>query len=382
MTVILPGPDGGLTEIELSPRPRLAVRVSPPTSRMAFAASHVVADPLRTSTDAGCIDWDATLELRRGIWDLGLGVAEAMDTAQRGMGLSAADAMELARRTLAEDPRGGKATVVGVNTDALGPGPASIDQIVRAYGQQLDFVEMHGGTPVLMASRHLARAAHDQDDYRRVYGELLAQCTRPVILHWLGEVFDPMLAGYWGATDAADAIDTVIDIITAHRSKVTGIKVSLLDPVYELELRRRVPTDVAVFTGDDFNYTDMIAGDETGHSHALLGAFAALAPWASAAFACLDVGDEAGFRAILQPTEPLSRAVFMAPTQYYKVGIVWLAYLSGAQTHPRMLGGFESGRDLIHLAELVRLADTIDYFPDPEFTEMRLRKFFAAYGIG
>ncbi|MEU0493948.1 DUF993 family protein [Mycobacterium sp. NPDC006124] len=383
MTVRLPASDGGLIEVRIAARPRLEVSALPPTSRMVFAASHVVADPLRTSTADGQIDWDATLALRHDIWDVGLGVAESMDTAQRGMGLSAAQAMELAKRTLADDPRGGAGTVVGVNTDALHPASTpALSEIVDAYLEQMRFVTDHGGTPVLMASRHLARTADGPDDYHRVYGELLSQCSSPVILHWLGEVFDPALAGYWGVADPAAALNTVIELIETHRDKVSGIKVSLLDPAFELELRRRLPRGVAVFTGDDFNYTDMIAGDHTGASHALLGAFAALAPWASAAFARLDAGDEPGFRTILGPTEPLSRAVFATPTQYYKVGIVWLAYLSGAQDHSRMLGGFETGRDLLHLAELVHLANAMAYFPDPELTEVRLRTFFAAHGVG
>ncbi|MCV7423484.1 DUF993 family protein [Mycobacterium yunnanensis] len=382
MSVILPTADGELSEVRISPRPQLQVSATPPTSRMVFAASHVVADPLRTSTATGRIDWDATLALRQDIWDVGLGVAESMDTAQRGMGLSAPEAMELAKRTLAADPRGGAGTVVGVTTDALPTGPRSLSEITEAYVQQLDFVTDHGGTAVLMASRHLARSAGEPDDYHQVYGDLLTHSNKPVILHWLGEVFDPALARYWGAGDPGIALDTVVDLITTHRSKVAGIKVSLLDPVFELELRRRLPPGVAVFTGDDFNYTEMIAGDGHGHSHALLGAFAALAPWASAAFSRLDAGDVSGFRAILEPTQPLSRAVFVAPTQYYKVGIAWLAYLVGGQHHPRMLGGFETGRDLLHLAELVHLANAMEYFPDPDFTETRLRTFFAAHGIG
>ena len=382
MSLKLPGPDGALTEIALSPRPELDVLANPPQSRSAFAASHVVMDPLCGSTAHAAIDWESTMALRREIWSLGLGVAESMDTAQRGMGLSAADAMTLAALTLAEDPRGGAGTVVGINTDDLDPGPATLAQVTAAYLRQLEFVAQRGGTPVIMASRHLAHAATGPEDYRAVYERLLHEVSQPVILHWLGEVFDPALAGYWGDPDPARAMDTVVGLIDAYSDRVAGIKISLLDPAYEVQLRRRLPAGVAVFTGDDFNYTEMIAGDDDGHSHALLGAFAALAPWASAALKQLDAGDEKQFRAILEPTQPLSRHVFSAPTQYYKVGIVWLAYLTGKQSHPRMLGGLDGGRDLLHLADVIRLADEIAYFPDPEFTEARARTFFAANGIG
>lgn len=382
MSVKLPAPDGSLSTTSIAARPALDVLTAPATSRMAFAASHVVAEPLRTSIASPAIDWDATLALRHEIWELGLGVAESMDTAQRGMGLSAGDAMELAARTLQEDPRGGAATVVGINTDALAPGPATLEQITQAYRDQLEFVASRGGTPVIMASRHLAAAARTADDYRRVYSDLLADVSGTVVLHWLGAVFDPALAGYWGDTDPSGAMDTVVALITEHKETISGIKISLLESVYERELRARLPAEVAVFTGDDFNYTDMIAGDDRGYSHALLGAFAALTPWASAALKRLDAGDAAGFREILGPTQPLSRSIFAAPTQYYKVGIVWLAYLTGKQDHPRMLGGMDGGRDLLHLAEVVRLANEMRYFPDPDFTEARLRSFFAAFGLG
>jgi hypothetical protein len=382
MTLRLPDADGTLTGIELGTRPHLDVLTAPPVSRSAYAACHVVADPLRSSTAVTAIDWDATIALRRELWNVGLGVAESMDTAQRGMGLAAADAMRLAEMTLAEDPRHGAGTAVGIATDGLESGVATLDELTAAYRRQLEFVAERGGTPVVMASRQLAHVAEGPGDYFTVYDRLLSDAPGPVILHWLGDVFDPELTGYWGDPDPARAMDTVVGLIATHEDKVAGIKISLLDPTYELELRRRLPAGVALFTGDDFNYTEMIAGDHTGHSHALLGAFAALAPWASAALKRLDAGDENGFRAILEPTQRLSRLIFTAPTPFYKVGIVWLAYLSGKQHHPRMLGALEGGRDLLHLAELIRLANEIDYFPDPEFTEARARTFFAAHGIG
>ncbi|MDV3124121.1 dihydrodipicolinate synthase family protein [Mycobacterium sp. 21AC1] len=382
MSLSLPASDGSSSVIELTPRPDLDVSATPPRSRTVYAASHVVADPVSTSIVSGAIDWEATLSLRRDIWSVGLGIAESMDTAQRSMGLTGADAMELARLTLTEDPRDGGGTVVGVNTDQLKPGDTSLDDITGAYAQQLEFVESLGGTAVIMASRHLAATARTADDYLSVYSRLLANTDRPVILHWLGSVFDPALDGYWGDPDPAAALETVLQLISQNASRIAGIKISLLDPRYEIELRQRIPSGIPVFTGDDFNYTDMIAGDGNGHSHALLGAFAALAPWASAALKALDSGDENGFRTVLGPTEQLSRLIFQRPTQYYKVGIAWLAYLTGKQSHFRMLGGLEAGRDLSYLAELIRCADAISYFPDPEFTEQRARMYFAAQGLG
>ena len=232
-----------------------------------------------------------------------------------------------------------------------------------------------------MASRHLATAASGPDDYLAVYDKVLAQAQRPVVLHWLGTVFDPALDGYWGHRDPNTAMDTVVDVIVAHAERVRGIKVSLLDPALEIRLRQRLPDGVRVYTGDDYNYVDMIAGDDDGHSDALLGAFAALGPYASAAFARLDAGDIAGFREILAPTEPLSRLIFAAPTQYYKVGVAWLAYLNGQQSHFRMIGGFEAGRTLVHLAALVREADGIGLFVDPESTARRASAYFAVHGI-
>jgi hypothetical protein len=233
-----------------------------------------------------------------------------------------------------------------------------------------------------MASRHLARAAQGPDDYAEVYGEVLAQTQRPVILHWLGPMFDPVLAGYWGHDEPKAAMRTVVDIIGAHVDKVRGIKVSLLDAALESLLREQIPAPARVFTGDDFNYVDLIAGDGTRHSEALLGAFAAVPRFASAAFARLDAGDTEGFRAILEPTLPLSRLVFTAPTQYYKAGVAWLTYLDGGQDHFRMLGGFETGRSLLHLADLVRTAGAIGLFTDPDLAAHRASAYFAAQGVG
>ncbi|MEU0470677.1 dihydrodipicolinate synthase family protein [Amycolatopsis sp. NPDC006131] len=385
MTAIaLPSADGTTSAFTLGPPANLTTSSSPATSRLAYAASHVVADPLRASAEgtAGRIDWDATLALRHRLWDLGLGVAEAMDTAQRGMGLDWPAARELARRTLAEARTRDARVVVGIATDQLPEGGAGTEAVRAAYLEQLAEVEDAGGQAVMMASRHLAAAARSADDYLDVYDAVLRQAGEPVILHWLGEVFDPALAGYWGYEDPAKAMSVVADLITAHAANVRGIKVSLLDAELEKELRRRLPAGVHLFTGDDYHYTDLIAGDGRHHSDALLGAFAVIARHASAALARLDAGDEAGFRGILAPTESLSRLVFAAPTRYYKVGVAWLAYLTGAQNHFRMIGGFETGRSLGHLGDLVRAASAIGLFDDPEFSATRAAAYFAVHGIG
>jgi hypothetical protein len=380
----LPDPDGSFSPAELAAPPALVTGSAPPTSRIVYAAAHVVADPLRAcDAVAGVeqIDWDATLELRRRLWSLGLGVAESMDTAQRGMGLDWAGARELALRTLADAPAHGGEVVVGVATDQI-EGPTTDLGLIRdAYLEQIADIESAGGAVVMMASRHLAGAARSPDDYAKVYGEVLAQAGRPVILHWLGSMFDPALAGYWGHDEPKAAMATVVDIIGAHVDKVRGIKVSLLDAALEALLREQIPTPARVFTGDDFNYVDLIAGDGTRHSDALLGAFAAVPRFASAAFARLDAGDVRGFREILEPTLPLSRLVFRAPTQYYKVGVAWLTYLDGGQDHFRMLKGFETGRSLLHLAELVRVAGGLGLFTDPDGAAARVSAYFAAQGI-
>lgn len=380
----IPTASGGCEPLELGEPARLETRSTPPMSRQVYAAAHVVADPLRASAGAppDQIDWDATLELRRRLWSLGLGVAEAMDTSQRGMGLDWPSALELARRTLADARSVGGRVVVGIATDQLPAGPASLGAIRDAYLEQLESIETSGGTVVLMASRQLAVSAGSPDDYRRVYDAVIDQATRPVTLHWLGEAFDQSLAGYWGHPDPVDSAQVVLDLLSDHAHKVRGIKVSLLDAEFEQHLRRRLPGDVRLFTGDDYHYVDLIAGDGEYHSDALLGAFAAVAPFASAAFDRLDQGDVDGFRAILGPTEALSRLIFAAPTQYYKVGVAWLAYLTGQQSHFRMLGGFETGRSLGHLGELVLAADRIGLFPEPDFTARRAAGYFAAQGIG
>jgi hypothetical protein len=380
-TIDLPTLAGQHRTIKLAAAADLETSSTPPTSRIVYAAGHVVADPLLASAASSAIDWDATLKIRHELWGLGLGIAESMDTAQRGIGLGPKEALTLARRTLAEARAVGGSVVVGIATDQLGPGPHPLKDIADAYIEQLAEIEDAGGSVVMMASRHLALSAKGSDDYLEVYDKVLDAAKQPVILHWLGSMFDPALEGYWGRNSIPEASDTVLRLIESKKDKVAGIKISLLDKDHEISFRRRLPAGVRLFTGDDFNYADLIAGDEHGHSDALLGAFAAVPRFASAAFAKLDQGDVAGFRRILEPTVPLSRLIFEAPTQYYKVGVVWLSYLTGWQSHFRMLAGFESGRSLVHLADLFETANSIGLFPDPEMSAARASAYFRAQGL-
>jgi hypothetical protein len=380
-TINLPAPSGQYRTVKLAAPAELETCSTPPASRIAYAAGHVVADPLLASAGSAAIDWDATLKIRHALWDLGLGVAESMDTAQRGMGLGPKEALTLARRTLAEARAVGGSVVVGIATDQLDPGPHPLEEIADAYIEQLGEIEAAGGNVVMMASRHLALSAQGQDDYLEVYGKVLDAAQRPVILHWLGSMFDPALEGYWGGRSIPQASETVLGLIESKKDKVAGIKISLLDKDHEISFRRRLPEGVRLFTGDDFNYADLIAGDEHGHSDALLGAFAAVPRFASAAFAALDRGDVTGFRQILDPTVPLSRLIFEAPTQYYKVGVVWLSYLTGWQSHFRMVAGFESGRSILHLADLFETANSIGLFPDPAASAARASAYFRAQGL-
>jgi hypothetical protein len=354
-------------------------------NRIAFAAAHVVAEPLADVDpwlDAA-VDWDQTIAFRHYLWDLGLGVAEAMDTAQRGMGLDWPGAKELIRRALeAARARPGVKIACGVGTDHLpADARASIDDVIRAYEEQIAAIEAMGGRLVLMASRALARAAKGPDDYAQVYGRLLRQVREPVIIHWLGEMFDPALAGYWGAADHEAATETCLAIIADHAAKVDGVKISLLSREKEIAMRRRLPAGVRMYTGDDFNYAELIAGDEDGFSDALLGIFDGIAPAASAGLARLAVGDLQGFHGILEPTVPLSRHVFKAPTRFYKTGLVFLAWLNGLQDHFIMIGGQESARSLLHLAELFRLADQARVLHDPDLAAARMSKLLAVHGL-
>ncbi|SEJ62944.1 Protein of unknown function [Arthrobacter sp. yr096] len=379
--IALPALGGKYRTIEPAAPAALEISTTPSISRAVYAAGHVVADPFQASAGSSSIDWDATLSVRHELWGLGLGVAESMDTAQRGMGLDAKQALILARRTLAEARSVGGAVVVGIGTDQLGPGPYPLAEIADAYAEQLAGVEEAGGRAVMMASRQLALSAKGPDDYLAVYSQVLGASQEPVILHWLGSMFDPSLSGYWGHQSTSAASQTVLDLIGSNREKVAGIKISLLDKEHEIDFRRRLPAGVRLFTGDDFNYAELIAGDEHGHSDALLGAFAAVPRFASAALSRLDRGDADGFRRILEPTVPLSRLIFEAPTQYYKVGVVWLSYLNGWQSHFRMLGGLETGRSLVHLADVFESANSLGLFPDPELSAARAHAYFRGQGV-
>jgi hypothetical protein len=354
-------------------------------NRIAYAAAHVVADPLSDIDpwDGAAIDWEKTIAFRHYLWDLGLGVAEAMDTAQRGGGLGWAEAKDLIGHALdAARSRPGVKICCGVGTDHLDPATSTgIGQIVGAYEEQVEAIEALGGRLVIMASRALARVAKTPADYAKVYGRILRQVKEPVIIHWLGEMFDPALAGYWGSADHATAMEVCLGVIADNAAKIDGVKISLLSRDKEIDMRRKLPAGVRMYTGDDFNYAELIAGDEQGHSDALLGIFDAIAPAASASLARLAVGDLQGFHGILEPTVPLSRHIFEAPTRFYKTGIVFLAWLNGLQDHFMMVGGQESARSLLHLAELFRLADKARVLHDPDLAAARMRRLLAVRGL-
>jgi hypothetical protein len=359
---------------------------SPPTfNRIAYAAAHVVSDPLRDLDPWGrpAIDWDATIAFRHHLWSLGFKIAEAMDTAQRGMGLDWAGAQELIRRSLgAARSTPGADLACGAGTDHLAPMDAtSLDDVIKAYETQIEFVEKHGGRAIMMASRALARLARSPGDYGKVYGRILSQAKDKVVLHWLGDMFDPQLAGYWGGEGFEGALDSVLSIIGENAGKVEGIKISLLDNAKEVQLRNRLPQGVACFTGDDFNYAELIAGDGTRYSHALLGIFDAVAPSASKALASLAVGDVATFRSVIEPTVPLSRKIFEAPTQYYKAGVVFIAWLNGHQSHFSMPAGLQSARGLLHYADVFRLADQANVLDKPELAVRRMKALTELYGV-
>lgn len=362
----------------------LAPGAAAPASRTVFSAAHVVADPYADIApgDPAAVDWESTLAFRRHLWAHGLGVAEAMDTAQRGMGLDWAGAAELIRRSAAEAKAVGGRIACGVGTDQLpddGTAP-TLAEVRAAYEEQLALAEEHGAQPILMASRALARAASGPEDYLATYAHLLRQASEPVILHWLGPMFDPALEGYWGSSDLDAATDTFLEVIAEHPDRVDGIKISLLDAAREIDVRRRLPGGVRCYTGDDFNYPELIAGDERGFSHALLGIFDPLGPLAAHAVRVLDTGDVDGFRALLDPTVELSRHLFRRPTRFYKTGVVFLAWLAGHQDHFTMVGGLQSARSLPHLAKAYELADRLGLFPDPDLAEHRMRAHLAVHG--
>ncbi len=378
--VILPSGE----RYEVRGAPRLPAPI-PFSSRVAYAAAHVVADPRAENVPGApaAIDWEATLAFRHHLWRHGFGVAEAMDTAQRGMGLDYRATRELIARSAREAAAVGGALVAGVGTDHLPTGPADVDDVAAAYAEQLGDVLSTGATPVLMCSRQLATAARDADDYLKVYSGLISQSPVPVVLHWLGEMFDPALAGYWGSPDLDIAVETVLALISDHADRVDGIKVSLLDEAREVDLRRRLPAGVRLYTGDDFNYPQLIRGDEKGHSDALLGIFAAIAAPAAAALMALDAGDLAAYDNLMAPTVPLARHIFCAPTSAYKTGIVFLAWLAGHQDHFTMVGGLQANRSASHLATALVLADAAGVLPDPELAARRAQAYLAvAAGVG
>lgn len=379
-TITLPTANGGFAPYALRSTPHVSQLTTHAfTSRVAFAAAHVVADPTVDHSDntrPAQLDWDATLAYRHHLWSLGFAVAEAMDTSQRGMGLDWVTSQELIRRSIQEAKSMDATVASGAGTDHLKPHPdRSIDEVIAAYEEQVGFVESLGGRIILMASRALAACAKTPDDYVRVYDCILAQVKQPVIIHWLGDMFDPQLAGYWGSRDISAAMDTCLSILQAHANKIDGIKISLLDAQREIDMRRRLSAGVRMYTGDDFNYPTLILGDEHGYSDALLGIFDAIAPAAAAAFHALDAGDTAAYHAILEPTVALSRHIFQTPTYHYKTGITFLAYLNGYQDRFKMVGAQETARSVPHLAELFRLADQADLLRDPDLALRRMRDF-------
>ncbi|MFI9241936.1 dihydrodipicolinate synthase family protein [Streptomyces sp. NPDC053086] len=381
MTVRLPAADRTVRTYRPRTRPLAVTPGTPFTSRTLYSAAHVVADPYAdVSPDSpAAVDWDATLAFRRHLWSHGLGVAEAMDTAQRGMGLDWAAAAELIRRSATEARGVGGRIACGVGTDQLTGG--TLTEIRAAYEEQLAVVEEAGAQAVLMASRALAATATGPEDYLEIYGHLLRQAAGPVILHWLGPMFDPALEGYWGSADPDAATGTFLEVVAAHPGKVDGVKISLLDARREIDLRRRLPRGVRCYTGDDFGYPELIAGDGNGFSHALLGVFDPLGPLAAQAVRVLDTGDVKGFRELLDPTVELSRHLFQPPTRFYKTGVVLLAWLAGHQSHFAMVGGLQSARSLPHLARAYELADRLGLFPDPELAEKRIRNLLSLYGV-
>lgn len=381
MKIALPDTDGRSTDYTLAGSPIADIMLAPDAARIVFSAAHVVADPYTANDPNGpaTVDWDATMAFRRHLAGLGLGIAEAMDTAQRGMGLDWPGALELIARTRQELP---DALVFnGVGTDQLKPCDArNLDDVRRAYFEQTDAVQKLGGRMILMASAALARTASSPDDYITVYSDVLKTCDRPVILHWLGEMFDPALAGYWGSSSFEEAMETALTVIERNKTKVDGIKVSLLDKDKEITMRRRLPDGVHMYTGDDFNYPELIAGDEQGFSHALLGIFDPIAPAAAHAVSQLGHGDLTAFHRTLDPTVPLARQIFRAPTRYYKTGVVFLAWLNGFQDHFVMLNGAQSARPLPDFVEIFKMADVCGLLRDPDLAVTRMKRLLALYG--
>ena len=381
MKLALPDSYGRKSDYVLTGSPIKAGTLGTNPARIVYSAAHVVADPFTENDPTGraSVDWQKTLEFRHYLASLGLGIAEAMDTAQRGMGLDWAGALELIKRTREDLPNARVAN--GCGTDHLNPADArNLDDVIRAYLEQVEAIQKLDARIILMASRALARVAKSPADYITVYDRVLAACDHPVILHWLGDMFDPQLKGYWGSDKFEDALETSLEVIARNVKKVDGIKISLLDKDKEIIMRRRLPESVKMYTGDDFNYPELIAGDAQGYSHALLGIFDPLAPAAAHAVTLLGQGDVDGFRAVLDPTVPLSRLIFRAPTQFYKTGVVFLAWLNGFQDHFIMLGGAQAMRPLPYFCDVFRLADQAGLLRKPDLAVERMTKLLAIYG--
>jgi hypothetical protein len=381
----LPQQDGSLKSYTVKAQPITPIGSVGKFNRVVYAASHVVINPVTTHDpfDASpVVDWDSTLAFRDHLYGLGFKVAEAMDTAQRGMGVDWSVARELIQRSIRHAKAiPGADLACGVGTDQLAVDPdVSLERVEAAYREQFDVVQAEGGTAILMASRAMAKAAKSADDYHRLYGRLLKDSDRPVILHWLGEMFDPALNGYWGSSNIPTALDTVAELIKANSTKVEGIKVSLLEAKWEIELRRRLPDGVKLYTGDDFNYSELIAGDEQGHSHGLLGIFDPIASVAAVALEELAQGNTNRYHELLDPTVALSREIFRAPTRHYKAGVVFLAWLNGHQKHFSMAAGAQASRGIAHYAQVFELADSCGVLTDPDMALVKMRKFLAVYG--
>ena len=385
--LMLPTYDGGLRPCTWRTDPLIPRAPTVPLTRTAFAAAHVVSDPLRERSPwdtRPAVDWDATLRFRQGLWDQGLGLAEAMDTAQRGMGVDWQTARELIERTMRAaalhplKPR----VACGAGTDHVALGDIrDADDIIAAYELQMDAIQQAGGQVILMATRAFTAIGANEATYRKVYRRLIGNAQSPVILHWLGQMFDPGLAGYWGTSDTDLATEFVLSLIAEDPAKVDGIKISLLDQAHEEAFRARLPKGVRLYTGDDYNYAPLIAGDGKHHSHALLGIFAAIAPAASQALEALATGNAAEYYALLAPTVPLSREIFKAPTRFYKAGIAFLSWLNGTQSHFIMPAGFQSSREITHYAEVFRLADQARLLAQPDLAVQRMTTLLALHGI-
>ena len=382
LTIDLPKADGSVAPYQVR-EPRHFEKPRKPFTRKALAAAHVVADPLSTKEPwlEAAIDWDATLAYRRHLWSWGFGIAEAMDTAQRGMGLDWLSSLSLIEKSVKESKGVPGAEIwSGAGTDHLSRS-SNLSGVIAAYEEQCAAIEKLGGRIILMASRALAACAKSPADYAKVYDRILSQVKDPVIIHWLGEMFDPALEGYWGDKDHRRAMDTCLAILEKNKSKVDGIKISLLDKDKEIDMRRRLPGAVRMYTGDDFNFAELIEGDADGYSDALLGIFDAIAPAASQALSFLARNEKANYHEVLAPTVPLSRHIFCAPTRFYKTGVVFMAWLNGHQDHFVMAGGQQSARNILHLAELFRLADAAGLLADPPLACARMKQLLAINGI-